>query len=448
MPKLREGLSCTHCGVSASRWTGRCHSCGSWDTIVAGTQPRRAAVPITGVDAAAAKFIVTGLEEFDRVLGGGLVPGSVTLLAGDPGVGKSTLALDIAARVAARGARVLVVTAEESAAAVRLRAQRIGALQPELWLAAETELSAVEAQVGSCRPRVLVLDSVQTVLAAEAGGAAGGVTQVREVAARVGALARSGNVATVLVGHVAKDGTVAGPRSLEHMVDVVLTFEGEPTSQLRLLRATKNRFGSTEVVGCFELVRSGVSGVADPAERFVTRRTHPVAGTCVTVALDGRRALAVEVQALVGGRGEGGGRRASSGLDAGRFAVLLAIAERRGGLPLAGRDVYSATVGGARILEPAADLAVMLAIASSASDSCLAAGTVAIAEVGLTGELRAVSGLERRLAEAARLGFTDAIVPADSALVDSPLRVHQSVDLADALTQLLSRQRPMAVIAG
>lgn len=450
MSRDREELRCGKCGAPAPRWVGRCQACGAWDSLfpLAAATPAATAVPIASVDCASAGFIASGQDELDRVLGGGLVPGAVTLLAGEPGVGKSTLALDVAARVAARGLRVLVVTAEESAPAVRLRAERIGALDPQLWLAAQTDLTEVEALVTECAPRLLVIDSVQTLGDPTSGAAAGGVGQVREAARRVGELARSRGIAALMIGHVTKEGSVAGPRSLEHMVDAVLTFEGETGSHLRLLRATKNRFGGTEELGCFELHRGGIRGVPDPGQRFMTLREQPVPGTCVTVALDGRRALPVEVQALVGGRSEGSVRRVSSGLDASRLAVLLAVIERRGGLSLAGRDVYTATVGGARLIEPAADLAVALAVVGSTTQRCLGERTVAVGEVGLTGELRPVPGLARRLAEAARLGFTKAIVPASGEPAEAALELHRCGELGDALRQLRPRARPFAVLAG
>jgi DNA repair protein RadA/Sms len=406
---------CRSCGARSPKWVGRCPACHGWDCVEAG-QPaadRPGARPVTEVDATAAQTRPTGVGELDRVLGGGLVPGSVVLLAGEPGVGKSTLLLSAAANWAADVGRCLLVTAEESAAQVRLRAERIGALHPNLFIVAETDLDAVLAQVAAVRPSMLVVDSVQTVVSHDAEGAAGGVTQVRAVAAAFSGAARAGGIATVLVGHVTKDGSVAGPRVLEHLVDVVLHFEGERHSRLRLVTAAKNRFGPAEEVGCFDLRDDGIDSVPDPSGLFLSGRGEPTAGTCVTVVTEGRRALVTEVQALVAGAGGPVPRRACTGVDPSRVAMVLAVLDRRGGKPLGGRDVYVATVGGARAAEPAVDLAVALAVAGSAEEQALPAGWVAIGEVGLAGELRPTPGLSRRLAEAARLGFRTALVPAD-----------------------------------
>jgi DNA repair protein RadA/Sms len=298
---------------------------------------------------------------------------------------------------------------------VRLRAERIGAVAPELFLAAETDLGAVLGHIEAVQPTLLILDSVQTVSSADVEGAAGGVTQVKEVAASLIAAAKSRDMATVLVGHVTKDGGVAGPRALEHLVDVVLHFEGDRQGPLRLVRAVKNRYGPADEIGCFELVDDGIIGLADPSGLFLGDRQSPAPGTCVTVTIEGRRPLVAEVQALVAPSVLPQPRRVTSGLDSARIAMMLGILERRGGVKLATSDCFVATVGGVRLAEPATDMAVALAIASSALDATLPAGLVAFGEVGLAGDVRPIGSLDRRLQEAARLGFTDAIAPARAA---------------------------------
>jgi DNA repair protein RadA/Sms len=381
---------------------------------VAPRKPAEPARPIATISVAAARAQPTGVSELDRVLGGGLVPGGVVLLAGEPGVGKSTLLLEVAQQWAAgvtTTGPALVVSGEESAAQVRLRAERIGALHERLYLAAETDLGAVLGHLDDVRPGLLVLDSVQTFSAPGADGVPGGVTQVRAVAAAVTAVAKERGIATVLVGHVTKDGQVAGPRVLEHLVDVVLQFEGDKFSSLRLVRGLKNRFGAADEVGCFEMHERGLTSLPDPSGLFLTRHTDRVPGTCAAVAMEGRRALVTEVQALVGATVAGSPRRTVSGLDSARLSMVLAVLQSRSGLRLHEREVFAATVGGIRVVEPAADLALTLAVASAGNELPLAADMVAIGEVGLTGEIRRVGATPRRLAEAARLGFRFALVP-------------------------------------
>jgi DNA repair protein RadA/Sms len=437
MPRSASATAfeCSACGWRTARWAGRCGDCGAWGTVTEGpgeslgrsaararlrpAEPAAPAVPIALVDAAAATMRPTGLYELDRVLGGGLVPGAVVLLAGEPGVGKSTLLLEAGA-LAAAGGRVLYVTGEESAAQVRLRADRIGAVSDSLFLAAETDFAAVLGHVQAVDPTLLIVDSVQTISASGVDGVPGGVTQVREVTAALTALAKQRTLTTVLVGHVTKDGSVAGPRTLEHLVDVVLHFDGDPHGQLRMVRALKNRFGPTDEFGCFELCEDGLTGLPDPSGLFLSERRDPVPGTCVTVTLEGRRPLLAEVQALVSAAvAELPPRRAVSGLDSARVTMMLAVLERRASVRIGRSDVFAATVGGARLAEPSADLAVGLAVASAIANISVPPDLVAIGEVGLAGEIRPVTGIQRRIAEAERLGFRRAIIPAGSVLASA-----------------------------
>jgi DNA repair protein RadA/Sms len=355
----------------------------------------------------------SGIGEFDRVLGGGIVPGATILLSGEPGVGKSTLLLEVASKAAAGGMRVLYVTAEESVSQVRLRAQRTGALQPELFLAAETDLATILGHIDQVQPNLLIVDSVQTVSSSLTDGLAGGPAQVREVASTLIRVSKDRNLPVLLVGHVTKDGSIAGPRLLEHLVDVVCQFEGDRQTALRFVRAHKNRFGSTDEVGCFEMTGDGIAEVADPSGLFLSRGTGksfgPVSGTCVTVAVDGRRALPVEVQALIVKTSAPNPRRVTNGVDSSRVAMLLAVLERRAGMKLSEYDVYVSTVGGIRLTEPGADLAIALAIASAFSDKAFPPTLAAVGEISLAGEIRPVSQAKQRIAEARRLGFSTVI---------------------------------------
>ncbi len=418
------GYRCSECGWSAIKWVGRCGECQAWGTIsevgavkvrtTAAVVLERPAIRIGDVDARRAEARTTGVSEFDRVLGGGLVRGAVVLVAGEPGIGKSTLLLDVAARAAREGQTVLYVSGEESAAQVRMRAERIEAMAKNLFLAAETDLATVLGQIGQIGPDLVVIDSVQTIASAEVEGSAGNVSQVREVAASLIQMAKTRGTSILLVGHVTKDGSIAGPRVLEHLVDVVIQFEGDRHSRLRLVRAVKNRYGPTDEVGCFDLSDVGIVGLPDPSGLFLSSRDLIVPGTCVTVTLEGRRPLVTEVQALLSATTAPSPRRTTSGLDGSRVAMILAVLDKRAGVPVRQADCYVSTVGGVKVSEPASDLAIALAMASSVSDRALPQGTIAIGEVGLAGEIRAVTGIPRRLAEAARLGFRKAVVPTGS----------------------------------
>lgn len=446
----RPAYRCTECGWTTAKWVGRCGECQAWGTVTdegpAATGPRTAPVsparnparPIAEIDVTAAQAAPTRVPELDRVLGGGLVPGAVVLLAGEPGVGKSTLLLDVAAAYAGgdgpAARTVLYVTGEESAGQVRLRAERVGALAPRLLLAAETDLATVLGHVEANEPDLLVVDSVQTIASAEVDGAPGGVSQVREVAAALIAVAKERQVPVLLVGHVTKDGTVAGPRTLEHLVDVVCQFEGDRHSRLRMVRAVKNRYGPTDEVGCFELNESGIVGLSDPSGLFLSHLGAGVPGTCVTVTLEGRRPLALEIQSLVAPSPLANPRRTTSGLETSRLAMILAVLHRHAGLRLADQDVYVSTIGGAKVTEPAADLATALAIVSARTGTPLPTGTVALGEVGLAGDIRPVTGLDRRVGEAARLGFVRAVVPAGTKVTaPAGMRLLEARHIAEAV---------------
>lgn len=435
----KAAYRCSECGWQTSKWVGRCGECQTWGTVTeaASATPARVvsagpvsapARPIGQVDVRSAQTRPTGLDELDRVLGGGIVPGAVLLLAGEPGIGKSTLLLEVAALASTSSdgvaKNVLYVTGEESAEQVRLRADRVGAITDHLYLAAETELSAVLGHIDSVEPSLLVVDSIQTIGTSEVDGAPGGVTQIREVAANLIRVAKERGITVVLVGHVTKEGAIAGPRLLEHLVDVVLYFEGDRHSRLRMIRAVKNRYGPTDELGCFDLSEVGIVGLPDPSGLFLTRREEPVPGTCVTVTLEGRRPLVAEVQSLVAKSHLPAPRRATSGLDTSRVAMVLAVLAQRCKISMHEQDVYVSTVGGVRLSETSVDLALALAVAGSTVEQALSNSLIALGEVGLAGEVRIVPGVQRRLAEATRLGFKYAVVPRGSLeLADgSPLK--------------------------
>jgi DNA repair protein RadA/Sms len=452
---VRAEYRCSECHHVTAKWVGRCADCGTWGTVneVATVSalgkssgprsvvPTSPAVPITSIDPGATRHFHTGVSELDRVLGGGLVPGSVTLLAGDPGVGKSTLLLEVAHRWASTGRRALYLSGEESAGQIRLRAERTGCTHDEVFLAAESDLQTALGHIEAVRPSLVVVDSVQTMSTTEVDGVTGGVTQVRAVTTALTSYAKaagSSGVAMILVGHVTKDGAIAGPRSLEHLVDVVLHFEGDRASALRMVRGVKNRFGAADEVGCFLLHDNGIECVADPSGLFLDQRPAPVSGTAVTVTLDGKRPLIGEVQALIGSAATGSPRRAVSGIDSARAAMITAVLEKRAHLSVGSNDIYLSTVGGMRLTDPSSDLAVALAIASAYADLPMPTNAVAIGEVGLAGDLRRVTGMDRRLAEAARLGFTCAVVPPGVQDAPAGLRVCHADNIGAALRVLRS----------
>jgi DNA repair protein RadA/Sms len=446
MAKAQGGYRCTVCGWTTAKWVGKCGDCQAWDTMseVVQTTARvtpiritadRTATPITEVSTDAAYHWPSGVGEFDRVLGGGIVPGAAILLSGEPGVGKSTLLLEVASRTAAAKSRVLYVSAEESAGQVRLRAERTGALHPNLFLAAETDLASVIGQIDAIDPQLVIVDSVQTIASASIDGIAGGPSQVREVTTSLIRVAKERALPILLVGHVTKDGQVAGPRVLEHLVDVVCQFEGDRQTALRFVRALKNRFGPTDEVGCFEMSGDGIVEVPDPSGLFLSRSSSPVSGTCVTVAMEGKRAIPVEVQALVVDTSAPNPRRVTSGVDAARLAMLLAVLEKRAGIHVSDKDVYVSTVGGVRLTEPAADLAIAIAVASAVREKAVGHSTVAFGEISLAGEVRKVVASRQRTAEATRMGFRDRI-DGDAGGIGAALRLAFATGLSEREREL------------
>jgi len=435
---------CQECGYRAPRWLGRCPECSQWGSLAEQAGPRAtgamvAPVPIGEVPLEGGARDSTGIGELDRVLGGGLVPGAAVLLGGDPGIGKSTLLLTALDRLARRGRPVLYVSGEESLRQTRLRGERLGTLCPDLLLLSETDVDVALAAAGRCAPRALVIDSVQAMQVPSLGNAPGSLVQVREVASRVVAWAKRSGTPTVLVGHVTKDGALAGPRLLEHMVDTVLYFEGDRSHAYRVLRAHKNRFGSTNEIGVFEMRAEGLCEVPNPSALFLAERPRGASGSAVVATMNGSRPLLVEVQALVGDSAGGGSpRRTALGFDAGRLALLTAVLEKKEGLQLSDKDVYVNVAGGAALDEPAGDLALAAALASSAMDVRIEPSTLVLGEVGLAGEVRAVSHVEQRLSEAAQLGFTRCVLPAGNhrRLSGAALEIVPASSLSEALRAL------------
>jgi len=420
--KPKTVYSCTECGGQSPKWQGQCPHCDAWNTLVetvATPQPTRfqtvsgkaSAVRALGsVDAKSSPRFPTGLEEFDRVLGGGLVPGGVILLGGDPGIGKSTLLLQAMAAIGA-AKKVLYVTGEESVEQVALRAQRLGLVNAPVSLLAEVQLEAIVATIGKEAPEVVVIDSIQTAYTEALTSAPGSVAQVRECAAQLTRLAKQRHIVVIFVGHVTKEGAIAGPRVLEHIVDTVLYFEGDTHSSFRLVRSIKNRFGAANELGVFAMTERGLRGVANPSALFLSKHGEPVPGSAVVATLEGSRPLLVEIQALVDPVQGGMPKRLSVGLDPQRLSLLLAVLHRHGGVETGGYDVFVNAVGGVRINEPAADLAILLAVHSSLTGRPLPAKTLVFGEVGLAGEVRPVQRGQERIREAAKLGFRQVLIP-------------------------------------
>jgi DNA repair protein RadA/Sms len=436
MARRRTIHACQSCGAQHPQWHGRCPDCGQWDSLVEETlAPKSATAAKSGgglaglvsmvpgaaddkprrlseIDADASPRISSGAPELDRVLGGGFVPGSVVLLGGDPGIGKSTLALQVAGGLAAAGRSVLYVSGEESAEQIRLRAERLPSLGGSLQVMTSTRVESLAGPWSELSPSVVVIDSIQTIQTEAIESAAGSVAQVRESAAQLAATAKRAGSVLLLIGHVTKDGSLAGPRVLEHLVDVVLTFEGDRAHAFRLLRAAKNRFGSTQEIGVFSMAVDGLAAVENPSELFLEERSTRAPGSCVVPLLEGSRPMLVELQALIAPAPYGTPRRTTLGLEDARVALLLAVLDRRTPIDLLSQDVYAKAAGGVRVAEPAADLAIAMAIASSRQDLAMPPDTAAVGEIGLGGELRRVSRLDVRLGEAARLGFRRLLVPA------------------------------------
>ncbi|MFQ5847455.1 MAG: DNA repair protein RadA [Candidatus Methylomirabilales bacterium] len=423
MAKTRTYFECQQCGYQAPRWMGRCPECGNWGTLVeerpaagggrgAGMRnPAAPPVPITEVQGPALTRISTEFPEVDRTLGGGLVPGSVVLIGGDPGIGKSTLLLQVAARIATRGRTVLYVSGEESAEQTRVRAERIGAVSPHLYFTAETLLETIIDHGERIKPDLLILDSVQTTSAGTLESPPGSISQVREVATRLLTLSKEQGISTCLIGHVTKEGSFAGPKALEHIVDTVIYFEGERQHAYRILRVTKNRFGSTHEIGIFEMTEAGLTEVDNPSRIFLAERPKGGTGSVVVVTMEGTRPLLVEIQALVAPTHASFPRRVVTGVDLQRVAILLAVLEKRLEMPLSTYDVFVNVAGGVRITEPAADMGIVAAAVSSLRNVPLDAHLVCFGEVGLTGEIRAVRHAAKRLHEAEQLGFTRCMLP-------------------------------------
>jgi DNA repair protein RadA/Sms len=453
MAKPKIIFACQSCGYQSPKWLGKCPDCASWNSLTEEIQiarPATAAARVFGTEASTPRPITdiavedhqrvpSGIGEFDRVLGGGIVPGSLVLIGGDPGIGKSTLLLDAARALAKTRPPVLYVSAEESAAQVKMRADRLGIAADGLLLWAETDLHAVQAALDDVKPNALIVDSIQTVFLPDLESAPGSVAQVRECGARLMTQAKGRGLATFLVGHVTKEGALAGPRVLEHLVDTVLYFEGEPHHAYRVLRAVKNRFGSTNEIGVFEMTEGGLREVANPSGFFLSERPVDAPGSVVVAALEGTRPMLLELQALVSRASFGTPRRTVLGADYNRVCLLLAVLEKRAQLPIGNQDVFVNVAGGGRVVEPAADLGVVLAAASSYMERPLPADVVVLGEVGLTGEVRAVAGLESRLRAAAQLGFREAVVPKSSAadVRAAPLRVRGVATVAEAVEALL-----------
>ncbi|HEX9777885.1 MAG TPA: DNA repair protein RadA [Geopsychrobacteraceae bacterium] len=421
MAKQKTFFSCQQCGFQSPKWLGKCPDCRQWNSLVeespaatadVGRGPASPGRPqrLHEVDGSEEDRLKCGIGEFDRTLGGGVVPGSLILVGGDPGIGKSTLLLQAIDRLARRG-KALYVTAEESTRQVKLRGERLGINAKELFLLAETSLEQIHKRVEELKPDFLVIDSIQTIFTSNLESAPGSVSQVRECAGRLMLLAKGDGIPTFLVGHVTKDGAIAGPRMLEHMVDTVLYFEGDPGHPYRILRAVKNRFGSTNEIGVFEMKEEGLTEVSNPSELFLAERPEKSAGSAVVPTLEGSRPILVELQALVSSSSFGTPQRTAIGIDHKRIALLVAILEKKVELSLSGQDIFLNVAGGVRLDEPAVDLGAIAALASSHLNRPIEPRTVIFGEVGLTGEIRAVSRPELRVREAARLGFNRCVLP-------------------------------------
>jgi len=424
--KKKSTFVCRECGYNSPKYLGRCPNCSSWSSFeeeVEVQEVKNARVSLTGEKSKPTKLkevssinyarIKTDMDEFNRVLGGGVVPGSLVLIGGDPGIGKSTLLLQVSTQLANRGT-VLYVSGEESAEQIKLRSERLGDIDNEFYLYAETNMQAVRSQVEAIKPDFLIIDSIQTIMSPEISGVQGSVSQVREVTAELMQIAKTNSIATFIVGHVTKEGQLAGPRMLEHMVDTVLYFEGERHNTLRILRAVKNSFGSTNEIGIFEMQSGGLVEVLNPSQVFLEERLDGATGSAIVVTMEGSRPILAEVQALVTPTVFGNAKRTTTGLDFNRISLIMAVLEKRCGLLLQNQDAYLKSAGGVKLDEPAIDLAVAVAIASSYKELPTNPQEAFIGEIGLTGEIRRVTRIEQRINEAAKLGFTRIYAPKNS----------------------------------
>ena len=452
MAKIKKAYFCKECGFEAPKWLGHCPSCGAWNsfteeviarenaspvTALTGNRPRSKPQRVREIEQSEQRRFDLSCTEVNRVLGGGLIRGSMILLGGEPGIGKSTLSLQIALR--ANGLKTLYVSGEESPQQIKMRAERLGVGNDECYIYSETNMENILRQIDEQAPDLVVIDSIQTMYRPDMASAPGSVSQVRECASLLMRMAKTTGCAVFLVGHVTKEGAIAGPRVLEHMVDVVLYFEGDRQHEYRILRAVKNRFGSVNELGLFEMHERGMVPVENPSELLLSTRARNVPGSCVHCAIEGSRPMLVDVQALALQTAYGTPRRTTNGFDAGRLALLLAVLEKRAGVSLFNQDVYINVAGGLELSEPAADLPLCAAVASSVRDACVPGDWAVIGEVGLAGEIRAVSQAERRLAECARLGFTTAVIPRENAKhlrAPEGMRVYGVETLAEALAIL------------
>ena len=436
MAKKKSSFVCQNCGYKSAKYLGRCPNCGEWSSFVEEVEVQEVKnqrVSMTGERSKPLKLdevelfdtprIETDLDEFNRVLGGGVVPGSLVLIGGDPGIGKSTLLLQVSTQLASRG-RVLYVSGEESAQQIKLRAERLGDIDRDFYLYAETNMQSIRAEVERLKPNFLIIDSIQTIMTPEIQSTQGSVSQVREVTGELMQIAKTNDIATFIVGHVTKEGQLAGPRMLEHMVDTVLYFEGERNNTFRILRAVKNRFGSTNEIGIFEMQGHGVVEVTNPSEVFLEERLEGSTGSAIVCALEGTRPILVEIQALTTPTMFGNAKRTTSGLDFNRVSLIMAVLEKRTGLLMQNQDAYLKSAGGVKLDEPAIDLAVAVAVASSYKELPTDARECFIGEIGLTGEIRRVTRIEQRLNEAAKLGFKKVYAPKNSIVgIDIPEQI-------------------------
>ncbi|PFG80368.1 DNA repair protein RadA [Lactococcus lactis] len=436
MAKKKSSFVCQNCGYKSAKYLGRCPNCGEWSSFVEEVEVQEVKnqrVSMTGERSKPLKIdevelfdtprIETDLDEFNRVLGGGVVPGSLVLIGGDPGIGKSTLLLQVSTQLASRG-RVLYVSGEESAQQIKLRAERLGDIDRDFYLYAETNMQSIRAEVERLKPNFLIIDSIQTIMTPEIQSTQGSVSQVREVTGELMQIAKTNDIATFIVGHVTKEGQLAGPRMLEHMVDTVLYFEGERNNTFRILRAVKNRFGSTNEIGIFEMQGHGLVEVTNPSEVFLEERLEGSTGSAIVCALEGTRPILVEIQALTTPTMFGNAKRTTSGLDFNRVSLIMAVLEKRTGLLMQNQDAYLKSAGGVKLDEPAIDLAVAVAVASSYKELPTDARECFIGEIGLTGEIRRVTRIEQRLNEAAKLGFKKVYAPKNSIVgIDIPEQI-------------------------